>query len=76
MKQNYKRILMVTGLLLLFQIVAFAQSAVTVTGTVRDKATKETLPAVTLMIKGKTVERLPTEKVNSHLKQTLQHPSY
>lgn len=53
MKQNYKRILMVTGMLLLCQIVAFAQSAITITGTVRDKTTKETLPAVTLMIKGK-----------------------
>ncbi|MCO4293891.1 TonB-dependent receptor [Solitalea sp. MAHUQ-68] len=53
MKHNYQRFWLTTVFALLLHVFAFAQSTVTVSGTVKDKATGEELPAVSISVKGK-----------------------
>ncbi|POY38422.1 TonB-dependent receptor [Solitalea longa] len=74
MKHNYQRFWLLMAFFLLLQVVAFAQNAVTVSGTVKDKATGEELPAVSVTIKGKKTGTATDAKGHFTLKTTTPVP--
>ncbi|UKJ08751.1 TonB-dependent receptor [Solitalea lacus] len=74
MKHNYQRFWLLTAFFLLLQTVAFAQNVITVSGTVKDKATRETLPAVSITLKGKNTGTSTDNKGNFTLKTNTPPP--
>src|SRR5574339_388547 len=74
MKHKYQRLWFITAILLLLQTIAFAQNSLTISGTVKDKATGEGLPAVSIAVKGKSTGTVSDAKGRFFLKLNTPPP--